>query len=642
MDKPGCESKRAVGHKLPNAGQDVPTALKDFHGLLGKLFRQQIPDLVQEPFAPEKLKKLMAEPLMSLSPSASRDEVSLAGSLFMGRKVLPVPAGDDPIPGYILKMGRDQTPKPDFCSFAAKELQRMFPLGWDSRYVQYCSRTLPSAGACTERSRKHGGARERITQKMSRESFVNACLTGQGIEIKSERHVKLIEDNGKVRIVTIACAAQHILGPLHHLLYDHISRRKWLLKGEATANSFSEFDRVRGEVFVSGDYEAATDNFNTHHSEFILECILRSSNIPEPIQRLALGSLRGTLLYKGVSHPQVAGQLMGNLLSFPLLCITNYLAFKYAIPRTVPLRINGDDIVFRATPSEAEHWMQVVAEAGLTLSRGKTIVHARFFSLNSTFFQARTGRKPSLVPIVRAKAMYAPLKMGAGNVLAARLRSSSKGLIGWRKGMVRGHILRYHRKAVLQTGCSLNRALGVRVTHDALVLGRLMDHEVHYLGAPAQLDKPRRAKHMKVSPKAGDTTWYNPRVVPVVPATEGWTQIAAKIVTPVLRDRYTTEWAEHCLENAWQPGVKAGENELAPALYGFCPFGSYGEHARRLKVTRRGLGRLLGYHWRRLPYVRRWIYDTAKRRKDPDKLWVPKGCVPHLRPATGDWRKATE
>jgi hypothetical protein len=38
------------------------------------------------------------------------------------------------------------------------------------------------------------------------------------------------------------------------LMYDHLSRFPWLLRGDAKTRKFREFVHVPGEVFVSGDY----------------------------------------------------------------------------------------------------------------------------------------------------------------------------------------------------------------------------------------------------------------------------------------------------------------------------------------------------------------------------------------------------
>lgn len=633
--KPGCGLRKSRGNQESPRGDgganpsSLSKVMVDFQGLLGECFPKKkhlIPDLVDLSSDPSKLKEALSVPISTLPIGASRDDVALAASLFLARKVLPTPAGD-PLPAYLLKMERYQTPNASFCEASKRHLDQLFPKGWDSRYIQYCSRALPSAGASFGTSRKDGGAREEIKSEMSRSEFVTACRTGLGITMSCRRRVSLVDDGGKTRIVTIADAKQMILGPLHHLLYDIISRRKFILKGEATANSFSEFERVRGEVFVSGDFEAATDNFNIHHSEFILEHIFKNcSSIPESIKRLALTSLSGTLETESGLSPQVAGQMMGNLLSFPLLCITNFLAFKYAIGnRIVPLRINGDDIVFRCTPKEADRWMTVVRDAGLVPSRGKTIVNEKYFSLNSTFFEAKFTRKPSHVPVIRAKCIYSPLPNGHATALAGRLRSAFAKALGYRKGIVRTHILRWHRKAVSAIGCSLNRGLGIRVYHPELVAAGLLEREVHYLQAPRGLDIPRVTKTVPFEEQNLENL---PRV------TEGWVNVPSGWMSKDLRSIYSEMWGEHCLKHAWDVGVVAGEIKMQPVKYGFATMGRLNNYVRLIHLSKRGLGRLLRCSWRRHTSVARWLYGTWRGRSKPDVIRVPLGEVAHLVPAS--------
>ncbi|QIC52830.1 MAG: RNA-dependent RNA polymerase [Apple ourmia-like virus 3] len=601
-------------------------SMRDFDGLIGKVYNQPsaLSTLTSDP---KRLKDFLGRPLAALTPRSSKQDVSYAASLFLARKVIPTPDGDDPIPSYLSKMGREQTINSGFLRFASQELPKMFPRGWDSKYVGLCGSTIPSGGSSVENPRKRGGSRVEISRSMSREEFVTACMTGSlyplreehsqhKVEIPAERLIRVIDDDGKHRIVTVASAKQWFLGPLHHLLYDTISTRNWLLRGEATPKSFQDFTRVDGEVFVSGDYEAATDNFNRLHSEFILELILRSSNIPEPIQKLALSSLTATLITEsGARHQQIAGQLMGNLLSFPLLCITNYLAFKYAVPRDVPLRINGDDIVFRATQKEADNWMRVVADSGLVLSRGKTLVHERYFSLNSCFFMARrpdrksgVGRKPSMVPVLRAKSIYKPLQHGDHAAAQSRLRKACKGFTGRIKGLVRGHILRFHRKMFSSLGCSLNRALGVRVVHPALEFANLHEQEVYFLRQPVTLDKRPPVKLAEEAKLA----------------TEGWLAIPAKWVKDDHERRYLSGlWGEHCNHIAWEHGVGTDLDKMVSVRDEFIKFQGLTRMAKLLKKTRRGVQRMLRSTWRKDSSVKRWLVNCGQVRKVPPRVWIP-------------------
>lgn len=616
----------------------LPSVIADLESLLTKVFG---PSRAPAAFltASQNLKESFAAPLEGLSARASRADVSFAASCFLARKVLPSTGSPAQLKAdYISKMGRIQTPNTSFVAHVDSMIPSMFPIGWDSRYVAYCDRALPTSGASFGTSSKNGGSRAEIRAKMSRSEFVTACSTGEGVSIGADRKVRLIDDGGKVRIVTIADAAQSVLGPLHHLIYDHLSRRKDILKGSATGNSFKEFQRVKGEVFVSGDYESATDNFNRHHSEAIIRALARCSpNIPKPVWELAIQSLSGNIIVDGVSHPQVAGQLMGNLLSFPLLCLTNLLALKLAIPRHIPLRINGDDIVFRCTLAEWLRWKEVVSEAGLTLSVGKTLVHERYFSLNSTFFEGRTGRVPSLIPVVRAKAVYAPLMKGDGMSLAARLMVSCKGMQGWQRGIVKGHVLRWHRSAAKAVGCSLNRALGVRVTHEALVHADLLDHEISYLKLPSQLDKPRLYRPAGLDAKAPTPTsgwrkvpvrWFdNTKVTDPLTGRLGTGPFSTDIVRSLGR-----MWGEHLLGKAWDGESGEGlDRRMAPPIiaYNELPTSSYN---RLMRTSVRGLARLRKSADRRHSSVKRWLYDRHTRRSGPEMIWVPEDWVDRWRP----------
>jgi hypothetical protein len=607
------------------AGDDcrIPAVMIDFEALLVKVYG---PARAEGHLTASKdLKGSLSDPISTLPTNARRRDVSYAASLFMARKALPSAVDHKQLlTDYVSKMGRDQTPNAAFVAWIDLNVESLFPVGWDSKYVAYCGRALPTAGASFGNGRKNGGSRGEIVASMSRNDFIYACRTGEGVRIGPDRKVSLVDDNGKTRIVTIADASQHVLAPLHHLIYDNLSGMPWLLKGEATANSFKEFKRIKGEVFVSGDYEAATDNFNVHHSRALLAAIFRvSPNIPKAIQELALSSLTGNIVVNGVTFPQIAGQLMGNLLSFPLLCLMNYMAFTYAIRRSVPLRINGDDIVFRATPEEAQRWMDVVVDSGLTLSKGKTLLYERYFSLNSTFFEARTMRKPSLVPIIRAKCIYAPLIKGDGLSLAARLHDSCNGMSAREKQVIKGHILKFHAKAAREMGCSMNRALGVRVAHDALVESGFLEQESFYLMLERGLDKPREMKRDKTNSE-------------FIPPTVGWKEVPvaqlAHVPVEIMRILKGL-WGEHCVEHAWRSeNIPGGLNyALEPPTVCFRKLDDHGRKARLMGTTRRGLARLLSSYRRHNDRVMRWLYNKVSRRRTPDTLWLPAGFAMHYR-----------
>ncbi len=93
------------------------------------------------------------------------------------------------------------------------------------------------------------------------------------------------------------------------------------------------------------------------------------------------------------------GQIMGSPLSFPVLCAINFVAYKTALRRYVkakggdwskapklslPVRVNGDDILFKAnTEFYQNYWKPAVAAIGFSLSPGKNYISSSFLTVNS-------------------------------------------------------------------------------------------------------------------------------------------------------------------------------------------------------------------------------------------------------------------
>jgi hypothetical protein len=148
-----------------------------------------------------------------------------------------------------------------------------------------------------------------------------------------------------------------------------------------------------GSHLVSGDYEAATDNFQSAMTRRIWSKIEEKigGRVPEHILEIARHSLEPNLMVES-GDLQIRGQLMGQLLSFPLLCITNYATWRLRSKPEEALRINGDDILFsKAWKRDVEGWFEDVKKIGLTVSRGKTYVHRRYCTMNSEIFSLTSG-----------------------------------------------------------------------------------------------------------------------------------------------------------------------------------------------------------------------------------------------------------
>jgi len=475
----------------------------------------------------------------ALSELGAEERMSISASLFLARKVFP----SSPDPRQAEKhMALMRSPAPDsppeYIEFILREIDRLFIPGWDRGYKAHVYSHTPTSSSCLQYSRRRGGAR-RFLAEQGPDWFADVCLDGEeAYGFPCLAKFMVVQTAGKARGVTVSDGRHHVLGPLHRTLYDYLSQFGWLLRGEARGKKFRSFAKRRGEVFVSGDYESATDNLSLTVTECILQRILsRARFIPPGIKDFAMRSLRAEISYPDIENRSIyqeRGQLMGNFLSFPLLCLHNYLAFKFCVPRDVPLRINGDDIVFRCLPQEYERWKRGVGAAGLTLSAGKTMVDGQFFSLNSAFFRGQSSGARE-IPVVRLSMFYNGDRP-SGDVFRRAIR-------GWTnesRRLVGGLWLRCKRKSIQATGRSV-RALEIPADNSQLHTAGLAPREAFFRGQHCCLA-------IQESP------------VPAVPldrrnpACDEWVFSSRCFLSnPRERCRWDTEHRQMCSLSVWQP-----------------------------------------------------------------------------------------
>jgi len=552
--------------------------------------------------------------------------MSIAMSLFLYRKVLPSSAPD--LLAYADRMSHPSPePDPGFLDYVRRNVPRLFPRGWDERYYPRAAENavLP-VKSCLQMGMSDGGARlyglknrwnahaDYVTEVLSREA---------PIELQASRVVS-VETGGKHRVVSVSDVNANLFRPLHTAMYNRLSRFPWLLRGEATPGRFKEFTRVRGEVFVSGDYESATDNLNGHVQREILSGILRNCTVvPKGILESAPSMLRSVLEVKlpGGSverRTQERGQLMGNLLSFPLLCIVNYLAFKYYSGCKGPVRVNGDDIVFRGTPQEANRWMERVKGSGLTLSVGKTMIDDRYFSLNSMLFKSGQDRKPWLVPMVRSTAFGYRIQGGPRegmDSLTGRFRSFCPGFFGERRSALRTEFLKWNAKYVVMTRRSCTRGLGLPVTRGELIASGLWDRECFYLSLPKGAERPLPSRPTRLDQDRKPS---------------GWELRLVERVTPGMR-RVMRRAGPLFVECAWSlRGVLPSEEDSEWVERVRDGTAYWGSNTFRMSIKKRA--KLLGMSIsdaRR--YLRPKIYDEDLRKMGVcrKRVWLPEKYVTH-------------
>jgi len=536
------------------------------------------------------LKAGLTSPLEGRLPSnISTKDFSRRASLFLFRKALPTPRPDRVhFERYAEKLANHRDVNPEVARTMRHLIPRLFKEGWDKDWISYVSRSGPHVKSCLEAATKDGGVREALKKHgITQERYVETLCTGSGLDwIATERKCIVVPDGPKNRTVTIASCAQFYLKPLHDILYDTLCKSGFVLRGDATAESLRTFVRgetksEREEVFVSGDYEAATDNFNAAHSQLLLLMIKKqSSHIPPELFDIAVDFLTSTVyLPHGVGAvDQLGGQLMGNLLSFPLLCLTNYLGVAHtlgidrarALTKRGLLKINGDDIIFRCSVVEFDIWSAGVIALGLTLSRGKTIVHKRVFSLNSTFFRA-SAKSVVLVPVIRPASVLTFTESMGWDSMAGRIKSLTH---GW-SGVLRSRLLAagirklrnfFTGKERVGYWGSLTANLGVKVDAGALEkCGRdVLKREYEMVCGMGLLT--RREEDLP-----WERSWYtsSTAVLGGQPETflSDWRGIPAHKLFGHVRDEVQTEWSQACQDSAWGLLPSGGKPEgITPSL----------------------------------------------------------------------------
>jgi len=218
----------------------------------------------------------------------------------------------------------------------------------------------------------------------------------------------------KVRLITAMDSLRTFVAkPLQQALWKHLrSLEPFKLIGEPVtefilrdlvARDHLIFGPQSEEEFVSGDYSAATDGLDIRVSKVILNRVLLHLSKEE--QHLA-PHMRDILFEQVLMYPgwskldpvlQQNGQLMGSILSFPVLCIANLFTYVLSLPEPLqsqvlsgrlkidrlPVLVNGDDILFRASDEHYERWLLSIRTVGFTPSVGKNFKHSRFFTVNS-------------------------------------------------------------------------------------------------------------------------------------------------------------------------------------------------------------------------------------------------------------------
>jgi len=235
----------------------------------------------------------------------------------------------------------------------------------------------------------------------------------------------------KVRVITTG-------PPYRNFVLKQLQRHLWravhecpatTLVGETISEEYlcKQLGQLReGEEYTSVDYSDATNEIHGWVSEVIIEEAGTCIGLSPTQTRIARENLTGHTFVnpsdKKEHKKQARGQLMGSILSFPVLCIANLAICRSAQERDrgralslmtkgtagPAFCVNGDDAVLRGKSSH-RHWLAISAAAGLTPSPGKVYQSKKFLNMNSTHYNVcEPYEKAGVPPRVSTRIVLAP------------------------------------------------------------------------------------------------------------------------------------------------------------------------------------------------------------------------------------------
>jgi len=260
---------------------------------------------------------------------------------------------------------------------------------------------------------------------------------------------------GKFRVVTMQSAeVKRVLTPVHNALYNYITSFGWCVRGDVQKEDFETIirDRREGEFLISGDYQSATDNIYLPAVFVIVDEISKSPELTVEERSVLLASFED-LRYKNTVceleglHPIKRGSMMGNLISFPLLCLLNKSCFDIASNvrnggRDRRGRFNGDDCIFAGDDAFFLRWRAVTGRYGLVVNEEKTIRSRRWLDLNSQSYDALSHVKVAKATL----GFLRPDRHKPGGMLAEVVNS----LVGFSQRSILGVITRFRHEIGLR------------------------------------------------------------------------------------------------------------------------------------------------------------------------------------------------
>jgi hypothetical protein len=344
-----------------------------------------------------------------------------------------------------------RTPDPQRASEAYAELRSKYDTDYRSRLLERSSWVLEPHGDIFDRTEPFDGWASEMFDDPSRDPDSLEEIGKDGrIALCAEVHAVL--EPLKVRLITKGEALEYWgVRPMQRRMWGFLKNYPqfcltsrpvdpsdlceilWQERRLGLDDVCKGYEHDGFDTWVSGDYSAATDNLNIEVTKTIFEVFLKMTEAPEWYKSVCRSVLyEHELSYPTLSGPpdsfnniafepheasilhgrgydefrvapvmQSNGQLMGSPLSFPVLCVANLVAYWMALEdytgkrikfEDLPVKVNGDDIVFRTNQQFYDLWKDRVNSFGFTLSVGKNYLHKRLVVINSQAYHYVPGR----------------------------------------------------------------------------------------------------------------------------------------------------------------------------------------------------------------------------------------------------------
>jgi hypothetical protein len=307
-----------------------------------------------------------------------------------------------------------------------------------------------STNACFENGMAKGGAAMHLQRRLVREGFTSrdellkmdfcpykGVTERRGLETAPLDHLLSMEDEVskcrakvysiceplKIRNITASNALPYAISKgMQHCMHSSLKALPAfrLIGSPLTVFVVDEFlsKLDPAHSIASGDFSAATDNIKIELTKRVFERILLKMSTDRGIDASGrlISYLRRVLYEHVVEYPrksgllpaeQQNGQLMGSVLSFPILCIINLITYWISVEPMKNLDelnvlVNGDDIMFGCNRKSYQDWLTLLPEAGLTPSPGKNFFHKKFGTVNSALFFKKKNECAEYVPFFNA------------------------------------------------------------------------------------------------------------------------------------------------------------------------------------------------------------------------------------------------